>query len=111
MATSNVLQTPKAADAYQLLYDSLGDAYWEASDISSKDLVYGLQESIGQILTAIDQQDLANNTAVFISLGAQIQATNVSLKKVQDSIDSITKNIQTAGKVMAAIATILSLFP
>lgn len=99
------------AAAYKLLYDSLGDAYWEASDVSAKDTVYGLQESIGEILTAIDEQQLADNTALFAAVGAKIQATNDALKKIQGNIDCITKNIATASKVAGAIATVLSLFP
>ncbi len=111
MGNSPMMQNMSPAAAYKLLYDSLGSAYWEASDITAKDTVHGLQESIGAILTAIDQQQLADNTAVFAAVGAQIQATNEALKKVQANIDSITKNIGTASQVVGAIATVLSLFP
>lgn len=111
MGISPILQNPSPAQAYKLLYDSLGDAYWEASDLTAKDTVHGLQESIGEILAAVDAQQLADNTAVFAAEGAKIQATNEALKKVQANIDSITKNIGTASQVVAAIASVLSLFP
>ena len=111
MGTSSVLQNPSPADAYKLLYDSLGNAYWEASDISAKDQVYGAQKEVGEILTAINEQQLADNTALFAKMGAKILATNAALKKIQADIDQITKNISTAAKVTGAIAAVLSMFP
>jgi hypothetical protein len=111
MGLPPVLQNPDPADAYKELYDSLDDAYWEASDISSKDLVHGVETEIGEILDAIVQQQLATNTALFTAMGAQITATNAGLKKIQAQIDDITKNIATAGKVLGAITKVLSLFP
>jgi len=105
------LDNPDPGDAYQALYDTLGDAYWQASDITGKDTIHGLQEEIGKIIDAIDQQQLKDNTDLFIKIGAQVQATNSALKDLQTSINSITKNITTAGKVISAITTVLSLFP
>jgi len=105
------LDNPDPGDAYKALYDSLGDAYWQASDINGKDTIHGLQEAVGNLMAQIDQQQLASNTDLFIKIGAQIQATNSALKDLQGNINNITKNIATAGKVIAAITTVLSLFP
>jgi len=106
-----VLDNPDPGDAYQALYDALGSAYWEASDISGKDTIHGLQEAVGALIDEIDQQQLKNNTDVYIKLNAQVLATNAALKDLQTSINSITKNITTAGKVLSSITTVLSLFP
>jgi len=111
MGGPSILPNPDPADAYRDRTDSLDDAYWEASDISAKDLVHGLQTQVGEILDAIVQQQLATNTAAFAALGAKITTTNAGLKKIQAQIDDITKNIATAGKVLGAINTVLSLFP
>jgi hypothetical protein len=66
---------------------------------------------VGEILDAIVQQQLATNTALFAALGTKITTTNAGLKKIQANIDQITKNISTAGTVLAAIGKVLSLFP
>jgi hypothetical protein len=108
---SPVLQNPDPATAYQAVYDALGNAYWEASDINSKDLVYGAQQAIAEIVTALDDQDLASNTQIFIQLQPKIAAVNASLKSIQDQISTITKNIKTAATVISVISKALSLFP
>jgi len=108
---SPVLQNPDPGATYQAAYDALGKAYWEASDINSKDLVYGAQEAIGEIITAINQQQLATNTALFIQLTPKIKAINASLAQIKASITTITKNIGTAATVISAISKVLSLYP
>jgi methyl-accepting chemotaxis protein len=111
MATSPVLQNPDPHDAYQAVFDALDRAYWDASDIDSKDLIHSVQGEVGSILTAMNQQQLADNTALFTQIGGQIKTTNDALKKIQASIDSITKNINTAATVLSSISRVLSLFP
>jgi methyl-accepting chemotaxis protein len=111
MATPPALQTPDLGDAYQNLVDALGRAYWEASSLDTKDLIHGAQESIGDIITAINKQDLADNAALFAQLGSKIKATNAALKKIQDDINTITRNINTAASVLEAISKVLSLVP
>ena len=111
MSTPAVLQNADPGDAYQALFDALGRAYWEASTVENKDLIHGAQESVGEIITAIDEQELADNTALFNQLAPKIKATNDALKKIQDQINNITRNISTAASVLAAIAKVLSLVP
>jgi hypothetical protein len=109
--TSPVLQNPDPGATYKAAYDALGEAYWDATDINSKDLVYGAQQAIGDILAAINQQQLTTNTALFIQLTPKIQATNATLTQIQTSITAITKNINTAATVISAISKVLSLYP
>jgi hypothetical protein len=106
----SILKSPDVAATYQDVYDALGRAYWEASDINSKDLIHGAQEAIGEIITALDEQGLASNTELFIQLEPKIKAVNASLKTIQDQISTITKNIGTASTVIAVISKALSLF-
>ena len=110
-AVPSVLQNPDPGATYQAAYDALGRAYWDASDIQSKDLIYGAQQAIGDILTAIDEQQLATNTALFIQLTPKIKAINAALTEIQKQIATITKNIDTAATVIAAITKVLSLYP
>jgi len=105
-----VLANPDTAASYQAVFDALGRAYWEASDLASKDQIHGAQEAIGEILTQLDEQDLASNTAAFIQLQPKIKAVNDALKTIQDQITQITKNIGTAGAVISAVSKVLSLF-
>lgn len=107
----SILQNPDVASSYQAVFDALGRAYWEASDINSKDLIHGAQEAVGEILTQLDQQDLADNTNAFVQLQPKITAVNASLQNIKNQITNITKNISTAGTVISAISKVLSLFP
>jgi hypothetical protein len=105
------LQNPDVAVSYQNVYDALGRAYWEASDIPTKDQIYGAQEAIGDIITQLDEQGIAQNTNLFVQLQPKIVAVNASLKTIQGEITQITKNINTAATVVSAISKVLSLFP
>ncbi len=109
--TPTIFQIPDIADAYLATFNALGRAYWDASTIQEKDLIHGTQEAIGEILTEIDKQDIANNTALFIQLTPKISAVNKALQKIKDDINNITKNINTASTVLAAISKIMSLTP
>jgi archaellum component FlaC len=110
-ALPKVMQNPDLGASYQEVYDALGRAYWEASDISSKDLIHGVQEEIAEILTAIDEKDLEDATTLFAKLGPKINAVNKALEEVKEKISQITKNIATASKVISAVTKVLSLWP
>jgi hypothetical protein len=110
MSTATI-PNPDPAAAYQEVYDALSDAYWDATDIDSKDRIHGSMEAIADIITAYDEQDLANNTAVFLQLKPKIQAVNQALQGIKDDITKITKNINTATTVVAAISKVLSVVP
>jgi hypothetical protein len=108
---SPVLTNPDAVTTYQTLYDLLGRAYWEASDIKAKDTIQGARDAIYDILTDLNRAKLDANTDLFIALQPRIKASNKALSKIKDKISSITKNISTASSVIAAISKVLSLAP
>jgi hypothetical protein len=108
---SPVLQNPDPGAIYKAAYDALGRAYWDASDVQSKDLVFGAQQAIGDMITAIDEQQLATNTALFVQLTPKIKAINAALLEIQKQIATITRNIDTAASVIAAANKVLSLYP
>jgi hypothetical protein len=110
-AVPSVLQNPDPGTTYQAAYDALGRAYWDASDVQSKDLIHGAQQAIGDIITAIDEQQLSTNTALFIQLTPKIKAINTALAQIQKDITSITKNIDTAATVISAVTKVMSLYP
>ncbi len=99
------------AAAYEDVYDALSKAYWDATDIDSKDRIHGTMEAIADIITAYDEQDLANNTALFLQLQPKIKAVNASLKSIKDDIVKITKNINTATTVIAAVSKLIQVVP
>ena len=101
--------TPEAIEAYQNLYDTLGRAYWEASDIDSKDRIQGARDAIYDILTDLNIARLKANTALFLALVPRIKHTNAALEKIKDDIASITRNITTAATVVAAITRVLNI--
>jgi len=106
-----VLSNPDTIETYKALYDILGRAYWEASDLNAKDTIQGARDAIYQILTDLNVAKLEANTALFLSLKSKIKDSNKALDKIKDDINNITKNIATASSVVAAIAKVLSLAP
>jgi hypothetical protein len=105
------MQQPDLGQAYQDVYDLLGTMYWEASELSDKDLIFGAREAVGEIIDTLDQGDLDTNSDAFKALGPKFSAANAALKKIQDQVAEITKNVSTAADVVAAISKVLSLFP
>jgi hypothetical protein len=111
-ATSTVpppLTNPDNVQAYQDLYDALGRAYWDASDINSKDTIQGAREAVYAIITNLNEAQLEANTTKFLAIVPTIKSANDALANIQRSINNITKNINTAGVVLAAISKVLSL--
>jgi hypothetical protein len=104
-----VLQGPDAVATYQALYDTLGRAYWEASDLDSKDTIQGARDAIYDILTDLNIAKLKANTALYLALIPRIKHSNEALKKIQDGVNGITKNITTAASVVSAITKVLNI--
>ncbi len=102
---------PDPIETYKALYDVLGRAYWEASDLNAKDTIQGARDAIYQILTDLNAAKLDANTTLFLQLKSKIEDSNKALEKIEKEISQITKNISTASSVVAAIAKVLSLAP
>jgi len=105
------LSNPDTVATYKSLYDILGRAYWEASDLNAKDTIQGARDSISEILTDLNAAKLEANTALFLALQAKIRDTNKALDEIKEKVNNITKNISTASSVIAAIAKVLSITP
>ena len=105
------LQQADLGEAYQQVYDLLGTMYWEASELSAKDLIFGAREAVGEIIDQIDEDELRTNEQALKALGPRFSGANAALKKIQDDITEITKNISTAATAVAAISKVLSFFP
>ncbi len=97
--------------AYQAVYDGLGTLYWECTDVASKDLVFGAREAVGQIIDALNQQQLEANTQALVALLPKIEAANTALAEIQTGITRLTRNLNTASSVVNAISLALSLVP
>jgi hypothetical protein len=110
-ALAPVLTNPDTIQTYQMLYDILGRAYWEASDVTAKDTIQGVRDAIYEILTDLNRAKLDANTALFLALKSKIRDSNKALEEVKDRINTITKNISTASSVIAAIAKVVSIAP
>src|SRR5262245_12029579 len=108
-STPAPLTSPETVAAYRALYDVLGRAYWEASDINAKDTIQGARDAIYDILTDLNIAQLQANTALFLALIPRVRQTNVALSKIKSDIAGITKNINTASSVIASIAKMLSI--
>jgi hypothetical protein len=105
------LANPDTIQTYKTLYDVLGRAYWEASDITAKDTIQGARDAIYEILTDLNIAQLEANTALFLALKTKIRDSNKALEEIKQRINTITKNISTAASVIAAIAKVASIAP
>jgi hypothetical protein len=108
-APTSVLKNPTTIDAYQALYDALGRAYWDASTIDAKDLIQGVRESIYDIITDLDEAQLDANATALLAIQPKIEDTNDALKKIKESINVITKNINTAATVISTISKVVAI--
>lgn len=105
------LTNPDTVATYKSLYDILGRAYWEASDLNAKDTIQGARDAIYEILTDLNIAKLEANTALFLALETKIRDSNKALEEIKEKINTITKNIATASSVIAAIAKVASIAP
>ena len=103
------LANPETIATYKALYDTLGRAYWEASDINAKDTIQGARDAIYDILTDLNIAQLQANTALYLAVMPKIRQTNAALNKIKDQIAQITKNINTASSVVAAVAKVIGI--
>jgi hypothetical protein len=108
-APINPLQQPEPRDYYQALFDALGTAYWDASDIASKDQIQGARDTVLTILNGIDEADLATDTAEMVRLTGVVNQLQPALVAIQTDVAKIVRNIDTAGTLLSAIAKVLSL--
>jgi hypothetical protein len=114
LSDAEVLQTfkdPNTIQAYRDLYDALGRAYWEASDIKDKDTIQGIRDHIYEILTDLNIEKLQANTELFFALKSKIEDNNDALGDIKKKIAKITKNLSTVASVISAISKVLSLAP
>jgi hypothetical protein len=105
----STLIAPETIAAYQTLFDQLGRAYWEASEVKAKDTIQGARDAVYEILTELNRAKLEANTEALAALEPKIKASNKALAKIKDKINNITKNISTASSVIAAIAKVISI--
>ena len=111
VALPPALTNPDTIETYRTLYDVLGRAYWEASDLTAKDTIQGARDAIYDILTDLNIAKLEANTALFLALKTKIRDSNKALEEIREKINTITKNISTASSVIAAIAKVASIAP
>ncbi|QNI37556.1 hypothetical protein [Edaphobacter albus] len=104
-----VLTDPNTINAYKSLYDALGNAYWKATDIDTKDTIQAARDNIYEILTDLNVAKLEENTEQFSALKQKIDDSNTTLSGIKDKIDDITKDLSTAASVVAAIAKVASI--
>ena len=106
---ATILADPNTIDAYKALYDALGNAYWKATDIHTKDTIQAERDKIYEILTDLNVAELEENTEQFTALKQKIDDSNVALSAIKDKIDEVTKDLSTAASVIAAIAKVVSI--
>ena len=101
---------PHNVEAYRGLYDTLSRAYWDASDLVSKDTIHGAQEAAYTSSPTSSEARSLRPTPPDSSYSFRPSRTPTPRsRKSKNSIDQITKNISTAATVIVAINKVLSL--
>jgi predicted restriction endonuclease len=105
---SQAVTLDQVTNAFQALYEALQDAYWDASDIQTKDQITGVMEVVSDILTDLDQQGVQQDNAALTAIKQQIASIQTKLDTLKTQIDSIIHNVATATQVASAIDTAVS---
>ena len=92
-------------DVFDELYQSLTQAYWEAS--TDKDRIRGAADAVFDILTALNQADIKSRTEEYATLKNQVDIVTTKLTALQSEIDSIIHNVSVATSVVQAIGKAL----
>lgn len=105
------LQNPEAlAASYKQVYDDLKAAYWNAADDASRNLISDVLEKIAEIITVLDQMEIAALTEQYLALKPKIDGANARLQELQRQAHQIITDMAIAGKVIAGITKLLSMF-
>ena len=94
--------------AYQQLFDALTQAYWDATEISTKDEITSLKDELLDIIQNLDQVKIQAGTEILSQVTAQLATVNKELKDLKDDLTRITKRISTIGQVASAIDKAIS---
>ena len=96
-------------DAFQDLYDNLRDAYWAASDIATKDRIYGTEEIVFDTLADLDREYLEQNSAVYKEVKGKIAPVLDKLDQLKADIDKIIRAVDVATQVAGALDKAIAL--
>jgi hypothetical protein len=91
------------------LYTELKAAYWTAGSIADKDLINGVADAISDLITRINQGKIVSAEAAYADASLHIAATVQQLGVIKADINKIIKNLNQAGRVLAAIEKVLPL--
>ena len=108
-AAKNGVSQQDVHDAFEELYYALNDAYWAASTIQDKDRIRGIQDVVFQILTGLNQADIASRSADFKALAGTFVSVQAKLDALQKDVDQIIHATQVAAKVVSGITKALAL--
>jgi len=99
----------EVAQALTVLFEALDEAYWVASDLASKDRIYGISRAVYAELTRLNRLAIAERGKKYRAIDVGITSAIEKLKKLQDEIDRLIHAIDTAAQVVSAIGTVLKL--
>ena len=96
-------------EALQDLYDQLDRACPAAATLEAKDAIRGLTESIFDILTALNQADIASNAPQYAAIKTTIRDVNQQLQRVQGRVDDWIHVVSVSAQVTHAIGRAIEL--
>lgn len=90
-------------EAFQDLYDQLGNAYWAATTTDTKDRIYGIEEVVYDLLMELDKRTLEANSAVYNEVKVRMETVIGRIDQLKRDIDGIIHAVKIAGNVTAAM--------
>jgi hypothetical protein len=95
--------------AYDDLYNKLEAEYQSNPDATAREAIEPVKENVSNVLTKDDMCKFSQDTALFNALLGQINDTNTGLKTLQSQIAATASHFHTAGDILGAINTVLTL--
>ena len=89
--------------ALQNLYDQLSQAFPVAATVEAKDAIRDLAESVFDILTVLNQADIASNKSQYAAVKADIGGVNRRLRQVQGRLDDWIHVVSVSAQIGDAI--------
>jgi len=86
-------------DAMQALYNLLNQSYNAATSLDAEVAINDLADSVSGILTELNQDGIAQNTAQLQALQPNVNAVNASITAAKAQLSTWVKDVGIAGQV------------
>ncbi len=95
--------------ALTALHDALDDAYWVASDVPTKDRIYGIARAVYTELTRLNRLTIEERGQKYEPINNDMELVKARLNVLKEEIARVIHAIDTINRVVAAASRVLTL--